>query len=524
MYKPMSGGESSSNSVPEKGDRVQTTEILDFQVGDSDYVATTGKKGVDEAFQFLQGKDIIYTPEEERRVLRKIDGRILPLLFLLYCIQFADKVSLSYAALMGIREDTNLDSKSQQYSWVSSIFYAGYIFFEFPTSYFLAKLPIAKYLSFNIVAWGIILTCTCAAKNYAGLLVLRFMLGMFEATITPAFVLITAIWYKRDEQAKRMGLWLAANGLATLITSPIAYGLYHVQNAAIKSWMILFLLFGLTTIVTGIAFYILLPDNQLNASFLDEKSKVIAIDRVRSNFQGVGSGEWKWYQVREAFIDPRTYLYILFSLLMNIPNGGVTTFGSIIIKSFGFKNERALLLSMPGGAVDILFKLTVPWVSDKMMDRSIPAMFAIMFPMIGGIMMSTLDVTNKIPLLVGYYFISAAGASWCLVMSMIAANTVGSTKKTVVNSAQIIAYAAGNWIGPQTFRSTEAPDYPTGKMLVGIFYGCALGTLIVIRLVNIHENRRRDKLEAEGKIPPMLENDEFLDRTDFEQLNLRYIL
>lgn len=245
---------------------------------------------------------------------------------------------------------------------------------------------------------------------------------------------------------------------------------------------------------------------------------------MRGNFQGVGSGEWKWYQVAEAFKDPRTYLYVLYSLLMNIPNGGVTTFGSIIIKSFGYKNQRALLLSMPGGGVDIVFKLIVPLVSDKLMDRSLPAMFAIAFPMIGGIMMSTINVHDKVPLLIGYYFISAAGASWGLVMSMIAANTVGSTKKTVVNSLQIIAYAAGNWIGPQTFRATEAPNYPTGKRMVGIMYGCALLTLIIIRVVNILENRRRDKLEAEGKVPPIGDNEEFLDKTDFEQLHLRYIL
>nr|QFR37164.1 MFS transporter [Cyberlindnera americana] len=515
----------SSHSLPleKSAVQVEATEILEFQVGETE-VIKTGKKAVDEAFQFLEGKDCSYSIEEERRVVRKIDSRILPLLFLLYCVQFADKVSLGYAALMGIRDDTHLDSSSQQYSWVSSIFYAGYIFWEFPTAYFLNKFPIARYTSFNIMAWGIILACTCGAKNYGGLLILRFLLGMFEATITPAFVLITAVWYKRDEQAKRMGIWLAANGVATLITSPIAYGLYHVHNAHIKSWMILFMMFGIITVFTGVLFYFFLPDNQLNAKFLSEKEKIIAIDRVRSNFQGVGSSTWKWYQVREAFVDPRTYLYIAFSLLMNIPNGGVTTFGSIIIKSFGFQNERALLLSMPGGAVDLVFKLTVPWISDKMMDRSLPAMFAIAFPMIGGIMMSVIPVHDKVPLLVGYYFISAAGASWGLVMSMIAANTVGSTKKTVVNSLQIIAYGAGNWIGPQTFRSKESPNYPTGKKLVGILYGCALGSLIVIRVVNIMENRRRDKLEAEGKIPPMLHNEEFLDRTDFEQLHHRYIL
>lgn len=85
----------------------------------------------DPALQFLAAEEIEYTPEESRKVLSKIDRLLMPLLCWVYLIQFADKTSLNYASLMGIREDTHLDPESQQYSWVSSIFYAGYIFWEY---------------------------------------------------------------------------------------------------------------------------------------------------------------------------------------------------------------------------------------------------------------------------------------------------------------------------------------------------------------------------------------------------------
>ena len=55
------------------------------------------------------------------------------------------------------------------------------------------------------------------------------------------------------------------------------------------------------------------------------------MDRIKGNFQGIGNYSWQWYQVKEAFLDPRTYLYFLFSSFMNIPNGGIGTFGSLII-------------------------------------------------------------------------------------------------------------------------------------------------------------------------------------------------
>lgn len=85
---------------------------------------------IDPALAVTGGDIITFTPEEEKSVLSKIDWHILPLMCWIYAIQFADKISLNSASLMGIQEDTHLDPNSQQYSWVSSIFYAGYIFWE----------------------------------------------------------------------------------------------------------------------------------------------------------------------------------------------------------------------------------------------------------------------------------------------------------------------------------------------------------------------------------------------------------
>ena len=87
-------------------------------------------RDLDPALQFMNAEEIEYTPDEAKHVLSKIDRVLMPLLCWVYLIQFADKTSLNYASLMGIREDTHLDANSQQYSWVSSIFYAGYIFWE----------------------------------------------------------------------------------------------------------------------------------------------------------------------------------------------------------------------------------------------------------------------------------------------------------------------------------------------------------------------------------------------------------
>ncbi|OMP86683.1 putative transporter [Diplodia seriata] len=491
-------------------------DVLEHDTGGADVefgsVAVKHVGNADEALEFTgNGTDEIhYSEEEERAVLRKIDRNIIPLLCWVYMVQFADKTSLNYASLMGIREDANLDPNSQQ----------------FPTTYLLRRLPLGKYTAVNIFLWGAILTCHAASHSYAALMAVRFFLGAFEATITPAFVLFTSIWYKKNEQAQRIGYWLSCNGIALLIMGPIAYGLSGVKHTALPAWEILFLMLGLLTVITGVIALFVMPDNQTNAKFLSLREKKIAVDRIRSNHQGIGNRVWKWDQFWEALRDIRTWLYVLFSLLMNIPNGGITTFGSIVIKSFGVDDRMALLLNMPTGVVDISAKLLFPWISDKLLDRSLPAFIAILIPMIGGIMMIVIPLTHKAALLVGYYFIGAAGSSWCLVMAMISTNTLGFTKKATVNGLQILAYAAGNWIGPQTFRSDDAPDYYYGKLMVAIMYGLAAITLLVIRLVNVLENRRRDRAAAElgGDVAAAVDRNEFADLTDFQQKDFRYVI
>ena len=117
-----------------------------------------------------------YTRALAKRVIRKIDMRILAIMFVTYNLNFMDKVILSSAAVFGLTEDNHLVGK--QYSWVSSIFYFGYLFFEYPTSILIQRLPIGKYLSGVILLWGAIVASTAACMNFGGLATCRFLLGV----------------------------------------------------------------------------------------------------------------------------------------------------------------------------------------------------------------------------------------------------------------------------------------------------------------------------------------------------------
>lgn len=113
--------------------------------------------------------------------------------------------ALGYAAVLGMNDDLGLHG--QQYPLLGSIFYFGYLLMEFPTAWILTRVPIGKYASILLILWGGC-NCTMAACNsFAGAAIVRFFLGTLEAGILPACIVITAGWYRREEQPLRTAIW-----------------------------------------------------------------------------------------------------------------------------------------------------------------------------------------------------------------------------------------------------------------------------------------------------------------------------
>lgn len=156
----------------------------------------------------------------------------------------------------------------------------------------MQRLPIGKYSAGCVIAWGTVLTCFAAVKNFGGAVAIRFFLGMTEAAVTPGFTLITSQWYTKKEQGARTGIWFSFNGFAQIFGGLVAYGIAEgiaKDGASIAGWQIIFLTIGLLTVVVGIIFLFVVPDNQLNAWWLNKEDRYLAIERIRVNQQGVGN-------------------------------------------------------------------------------------------------------------------------------------------------------------------------------------------------------------------------------------------
>ena len=144
---------------------------------------STNLAGKDRAAQLLQQIDhpIHVTQTDNARVLRKIDLTILPILLTVYCLQYLDKATLSYASVFGLLKDAHLHG--EDYSWLGSIVYVAQLVFQPLIAYLLVKLPIGKFAATMVLGWGAILCCMVAATTFKGLMAARFFLGAFEASV-----------------------------------------------------------------------------------------------------------------------------------------------------------------------------------------------------------------------------------------------------------------------------------------------------------------------------------------------------
>lgn len=245
-------------------------------------------------------------------------------------IQFLDKLSLNYASAYTLIDD--LDLSGQRYSWVAAIFNFGYLFWAIPANLLVQQLPVAKYTGTMLLVWALILCCHVAARNYAGMLALRFVLGMFEASISPAIMNICSMFYTRSEQPLRMCIFLSFNGMATMVGALIGYGLGHATNTSLKSWQLIFLVIGLLNFVWAFVFLLTMPDSPSNAKFLTHKEKIAAISRVSENMIGVKTPAFKMHQALEALTDFKVLCCALIGLACGVVNGGVSNFASALIK------------------------------------------------------------------------------------------------------------------------------------------------------------------------------------------------
>ncbi|GMM38371.1 hypothetical protein DASC09_057100 [Saccharomycopsis crataegensis] len=502
----------------------ETPELKeDFQVELKNVLSTEELREVDKGFEYaLDTEGLELDPVKEKKLVRKIDLYILPMLCILMSCQLMDKSTNSYASIVGLTTDLKMDTRT--YSWVGSSFYLGYLVFLYPANMILQKTPISKTLAFAVLFWGIVICCHGACHSSDTFLLCRTLLGMLESFMDPTYMLMTSQWYKKDEQYVRCGYWLGMQGFGTMLGSGIAYGFHkHKDSFSFAPWRLLYIVTGVITIFFGIVSYFHIPDVPTNAWFLNEEEKKYAVERVRKNRTGFGNQQFKWSQLKESASDITLYLFFFYMMGYGIENGALGNFGSILLKNqFGFTTGSALLMNMVGSGIDIVFPLMFAYVNKYIIPSRLLTGFLINSIVFIGLCLLAF-APNNVAKLVGYYCSYLTTASWACLSSVVSSNVAGHTKKITANTFFLIGFCVGNLIGPQAFLAQEAPVYFTAKRtMVGTYVMSAISPLAMFAIYYFR-NKKKDEENKELADSSDITLS-FGDKTDKENPAFRYCL
>lgn len=216
------------------------------------------------------------------------------------------------------------------------------------------------------------------------------------------------MWYTRDEIPSRTGVWFAGNSLGGFIASLLAYGIGHIEHP-LRPWQWLFIIFGVSTSIWGVFMFLLLPSNITSARFLTEEEKQYAENRVVVSGTGKHDPEaskWRVDQVIECFLDPKTYFFMAIEALTQIPNGGTNSFGSLVIKGFGFTSAQTMLVNLPASVIAIVTIMGSGWLASRYGNITTLLIIAVIIPPVVGSVIIFSTQNGKGVRLFAYYLVS----------------------------------------------------------------------------------------------------------------------
>lgn len=418
---------------------------------------------------------------------------------------------------------------------------------QYPAGYALQRLPTAKFIGVTVFCWGVLIITTPACKSFAGIATNRFLLGVTEAVVNPGFVLTLALWWKQAEQPLRLVIYYCMNGVAGIFGGLLGYAIGHI-NTGLQKWQYVFLIFGAISITWAVVFILFMPDLPSSARFLNERQRVVAVERVASNRQGVKNHHFKMYQVWQFAQDPKTWILFFMSIAAQIPNAAQSSFTSLILEGFGFTALQTQYMQIPGNVIQIVSLLLSGWISSKWSNmRCITMVIGNLICVGAGAALVAVPDNQKWARLVALWLCSCQSVGFAMSLTMLSSNVAGYTKKQLTGAAVsqfarsiylshtdnkqvFVGYCVGNIIGPQTFREKEAPLYHSAYIAILVGYSAKTVFVMVLYAYMWNVNKKRDREGAAdgSRLTEEAEKDAveagMQDVTEIDNKGFRYVL
>lgn len=232
--------------------------------------------------------DIHFSPEREKKIVRKITWRIIPFVFLLYIVSYLDRANIGYAAL---QMNAELALSSEAFGFISGIFFLGYFLFEVPSNVMLNKYGARVWIARILVSWGALAALSAFAQNATQLYILRFLLGVAEAGFFPGIIVYLTYWFRSKELATTVAMFTAAIPVSYIIGAPMSTLIMdHIDWFGWSGWRWMLFLEGIPAVFLGVICFLRLTDKPEQAKWLTPQEKqwlVAELDRDRKSRKNV---------------------------------------------------------------------------------------------------------------------------------------------------------------------------------------------------------------------------------------------
>ncbi|EXJ80757.1 hypothetical protein A1O3_07041 [Capronia epimyces CBS 606.96] len=482
------------------------TEIKPGEVLDRDLLGEKGRVSHDEVMHLGE-----LTEEEraiEKKLVRKIDVMIMPLIVLVYLMNYIDRNNYAAARLQGLEDDLGL--RGDQYQVGLSILFVSYILAQVPSNLFLNHLGRPSiYLGFFTTAWGLVSAMTCLVKGFGGIIACRFMLGLVEAPFFPGVLFFLSKWYTKKELNLRMSIFysgsLISGAFGNLIAAGILSGL--AGQRGLSAWQWLYIIEGSITCTIGLTIMAILPDfpdtwRALSPEMKRVANRRLAIDAAEADVD-VGGAMSQFKGLKLAFTDSKTYMLAIAYMCIT-GAAGFQNFFPTLTATLGYNHTISLLLCAPPYVFMVFYSMAHSVVSDRVGNRFWFFMYPIPITIVGCVIFMTTDSFGpryfSLFLLVFVFAMNGTCYAWI----------AGAIPRPPAKRAA--AYAFINSIGnsasiwtPFTYRTQDKPHY---RLALGICIGLQVVAAVMgvsMRIKLSRQNARLARMENEDV--PLTERD-----------------
>ncbi|KAF4621397.1 hypothetical protein D9613_000869 [Agrocybe pediades] len=443
-----------------------------------------------------------YDKEFERRTMRHVDWRIIPILALVYTFALIARTNLGAAHTAGMGADLHM-LKGNRFSIVSCMYFVPYIILQLPGNLVLRYFGVRNWLTFTVVAWGAVQLAMGFVKSWGYLVLCRVLLGVFEASFFPSLLFIISTWYKRHEVHTRLAVFYLISVTTGGFSSILAYVFSLLKGKrGLAGWRWIFIIEGAITLFLAIITWLFIPTFPDQNTFLTAKQTELVLRRIDEDRGDAIPDPMTLEKVKKHLSDWTLWAYGIIFMCCAMPSYSQSFFLPIILRGMGWSQTAALLLSAPPYGPSVITTMIIAYFSDKHKHRSGYIVFCVLVCLVG-VSLTAFAKQNE----VRYFgaFLTNAGNSGAIptVLAYASNNVVTHSKRSVQTALTVGLGGVGGIIATTVFRAQDAPKYIPGLIATIISQGIVL-TLLAILTVHflwsnkqMREGKRKEPLEGQ---------------------------